>query len=148
MSRSIGVVLVLGLAAAACGGGDSEYAYLYEAPQGEATGSLYGRWGGQVGGSDTRWVFAPDEITLANKCGNKIVGITVAASVDESEIAFLESAEDGNDSCFVRSQPLALPACDDDPFTTDVDCFLHDDTALAVFDDFGDSFTLIKLVDE
>jgi len=118
---------------AGCSGGGDDFGSLYEAPTGSSTGSLMGVWGGLLDGLDTRWVLEPDQVTLANKCGSKIVGVAVAAQVDDSQIRVLESGHDGNDSCWVNVAPGTFTVCSTDPFEPKENCFAHDNLQLTIY---------------
>jgi hypothetical protein len=139
--------VVVALALGACGTDDSEFAALYDPPGGPSTASLTGRWGGAKDGSDTRWVLAASSIQLANKCGSKIVGVSVAAEVSESAIRILESKQAGDDSCFVNATPGTLTVCPTDPFMPKTNCFIHDNMTLTLFANDVDFLALTKIDD-
>ena len=127
--------------------GDSEYAVLFDAPAGTSTGSIHGTWGGAAEGIDTRWVLAPNQITLAAKCGSRIVGVDVAAEVSATQIRFLESDTAGSQSCFVRTMPLAFTVCSTEPTTPRQNCFEHAQKQLTIHFDVLDTLVLTKLTD-
>ncbi len=136
------------LVVAGCSSSGSEYADLYDAPTVAATNTMFGTWGGLVDpGFDTRWVFSPNSLTIANKCGSRIVGIDVAAEVTETTIRILQSDQAGNDSCFVRSAPGSFTVCSSDPFTPKDNCFIHDQRSLKIFEDSFERVSLSKLSD-
>ena len=140
-------VLLGALVLAACGGGGGgDYDYLYDAPTGNSTDSLYGTWGGSVESFDTRWVIESDQLILANKCGSKIVGVTVAADASDSSIRILESADDGGDSCYVRAMPVEFTVCADPEFGGDY-CFVRDGESMTMYFTAIDSIDLVKLQD-
>ena len=128
-------------------GGDNEYAALFEAPMGTATGSIHGTWGGAAEGIDTRWVLATDRITLAAKCGSRIVGVEVAGQVSATEIRVLESDSAGGEECFVNTAPLTFTVCSTDPFVPKEKCFIHDQKSLMIHFDALDELALTKLTD-
>ena len=129
--------------------GSNEYAELYEAPMGTATESIHGLWGGAAEGIDTRWVLASNRITLAAKCGSKIVGVDVAGEVSATQIRFLESDQSGGQDCFVQTMPLTFTPCSTDPFDPKEMCFVFNPTqkSLAIHFDVFDEITLTKLTD-
>lgn len=141
--RTLPILLAL---LAACG--ESEYAGLYDAPSGATTDTIFGTWGGSIQGFDTRWVLATDRITIANKCGDTIVGIDVSAEVSETQIRYLESAQQSEDNCFVKSTPGMTAACSTDEFTPKMNCFVHDKKALTVYETPVSFLALTKLSDE
>ena len=143
--RTLALVLLTGCLSS----GSSEYADLYEAPMGAATASIHGTWGGAAEGIDTRWVLATNRITLAAKCGSKIVGVDVAGEVSATQIRFLESAQSGNESCFVRTIPATFTACSTDPFDPKEMCFVFTPAqkSLTIHFDALDEITLTKLTD-
>jgi hypothetical protein len=138
---------ILAIVLAGCMSSGSGYAELYEAPQGTATASMFGTWGGVVQGLDTRWVLSPGQITLANKCGSRIVGIDVAAEVTDSQIRILESDQSGGNACFVRSMPGTFSACSGDVFDPKDNCFDHDGKQLTIYASDVDFVALTKLTD-
>ena len=142
--RTLALVLLTGCLN---GGGDSQYADLFEAPVGTATGSIHGTWGGAAEGIDTRWVLAPDRIMLAAKCGSRIAGVEVAAEVTATQIRFLESQDDGGEACFVRAMPFTFATCSTDPGTPKEMCFVHVQKSLTIHFDVFDEITLTKLTD-
>ncbi|MBA3395462.1 MAG: hypothetical protein H0T89_22630 [Deltaproteobacteria bacterium] len=128
-------------------GSSNEYADLYEPPTGGATGSIHGTWGGIVDpGFDTRWVLAPDRLTLANKCGSRIVGVDVAAEVTTTQIRILQSDQAGGEDCFVNASVATLTVCPTQGL--EIDCFMHNPTqkTLTIHGSSG-SVTLTKLSD-
>jgi hypothetical protein len=145
MKRTIFVLAVMVLGACG-GGGDSDYAYLYDPPTGDSTDGLYGTWGGSVDSFDTRWVIDADQLILANKCDSKIVGITVAADASDTGIRILESADDGGDSCFVRAMPVEFTVCADPEFGGDY-CFARDGLSMRMYFTVIDYIDLVKLQD-
>lgn len=141
------IALLAVVALGACGGGGgSDYDYLYDAPTGDATDGLYGTWGGSVDSFDTRWVIDADQLILANKCGDKIVGVTVAADASDTGIRILESADDGGDSCFVRAMPVEFTVCADPTFGGDY-CFVRDGQSMTMYFTAVDYIDLVKLQD-
>lgn len=148
MKMTIALASVLGLGAlVGCGGGGGGFDDLYAAPTGSATGALYGVWGGTYQVFDTRWVLGSDELTLANKCGNTIVGVTVSARVSDTEISILESDHDGGESCAVNAVPGTFTVCSDDPFVPKDTCFVHAGTSLTLYESDVDYIELTKLED-
>jgi hypothetical protein len=138
----LGLVLVL----AACGGdGGSDFDALYDPPTGQASSTLFGRWGGSDFGFDTRWVIGTDEITLANRCGDRTVGLTVAAEVTQVQIRILESGSEGDDNCFVTAAVGVLTACPADP-TMQFDCFDLEGLTLTLHGSSG-TLDLFKIED-
>lgn len=127
------------------GGGSNEYAELYEAPMGTATASIHGTWGGAAEGIDTRWVLAPNRITLAAKCGSNIVGVDVAGEVSATQIRFLESDNAGGTACRVMTSPLTFGVCPTDGLLEQ--CFIHSQKTLTIHFDVFDEITLTKLTD-
>ena len=142
MKRIFALPVTFLLAAAGCtDDGASEFASLYDPPSGGTTTSLYGTWGGAVNGLDTRWVLESNQLTLANRCTatNQIVGVTVTAEVNDTQIRILESknAKDGN--CFVNATPGTMTVCRSEPF---LNCFVHSAKDLSLY---NDPVTFIKL---
>ena len=129
------------------GGSSNRFAALYEAPTGTATGTIHGTWAGTAEGFDTRWVLAPNRLTLANKCGSRIVGVEVAAEVTTSTIRMLESKEAGTEACFVRTMPLAFVPCPTSPGSIQEKCFIHSMKSLTIHFDVFEEISLIKLTD-
>jgi hypothetical protein len=140
------LIPVLFVCVAACGG-DSPYASLFDPPTVGATGSLYGIWAGDLGGIEARIVLESTEVTLAGRCGSKIVGVDAAASVSETEFNVLESAHDGSSSCYVTLMPHNSTPCSTDPFTPKDDCFEHDGLELTLYDTDVDFLSLTKISD-
>lgn len=128
-------------------GDSSEFGALYEAPTGTSTASIHGLWGGAAEGIDTRWVLAPDQITLAARCGARTVGVEVAAEVSATQIRFLESKQAGSQACFVSTKPLAFVACSTDPVTPKENCFVHAQKQLTIHFSVLDELVLTKLSD-
>ena len=134
----LGLVLALG----ACGGdGGSDFDALYDPPTGQASATLFGRWGGSELGFDTRWVIETDEITLANRCGDRTVGLTVAAEVTQVQIRILESGSVGDDSCFANAAIGTMTACPADP-GMQFNCFDLDGLTLTLH---GTTFSTLEL---
>lgn len=147
----IGVFLVAGLVAACSDRGGDEYGALYEAPDGPVSPDLYGLWGGSIDPGpmapalDARWGLWPDEVVLAVRCGDKIVGVAVAADVDETQIRTLESADAGDEDCGIGLVPRVLEACA--PYERRDDCFERDGLALSVYYDNIPAAEFTKLSD-
>ena len=141
--RALALALLL---ASACSD-SNPYADLYKAPVGQATSSIHGTWGGSVEGFDVRWVLSPSQVTFANKCGDRIVGLDAAAEVTSAMIRILESAEGGNDSCYVRTSPATTPTCSTDPFMPKNNCFVLMGTTLTVYETNVSYLALTKLTD-
>jgi hypothetical protein len=141
--RTMAVGLLVCLAG--CDGGN-DYGALFGAPQSTTT-SLYGTWGGELDFFEIRWVLAPDRVTLANRCGDRIVGVDASAAVTDSEIRVLEAASAGDSDCSVRTNVGATPACSADPLLPKVNCFVHDQRSLFLFG-VSDALELIKQSDE
>jgi len=132
---------VIGLTACA----DSEFASLYEAPTGSSSANLItGRWGGSVGGFDVRWVLSPTQVTVANRCGDTIVGATAAAEINASAIRFLESKHSEDNDCFVDIKPGMFTQCSTEPKTN---CFELVGKSLTVHGSVLDEIMFTKLQD-
>ena len=139
-------VAALVVAAGCSSSSEPDYASLFGAPSGAATDTIFGTWGGRVDQYDTRWVFASDHVTIANKCGSQIAGVEVAASVSESEIRLLESADAGDPACHVHATPLTISTCASaEPQSTP--CFSRSGTTMTIYDTTGAEFAFTKLTD-
>jgi hypothetical protein len=124
---------------------DSEFDSLYEAPTGNSTANLItGRWGGAVQGFDVRWVLTPTQITVANRCGDTIVGATAAAEINASSIRFLESKHSEDNNCFVDIKPGTFTQCSTQPKTN---CFELSEKTLTVHGSALDEIAFTKLQD-
>jgi len=138
-----------GATGSSSGAGAAEFAPLFGAPTSATiTGStLEGLWAGSAS-YDQRVKITKTSITIAQKCGDEIVGVTVAASVTSTTIRVLES-KDGASSyyCSVSAQPIVIDACAD---AYDYDCFLLDEGTLefpatSLFP--GSAYTFLKISD-
>lgn len=140
--RTLALVLLTGCLS---GGSGSDYDELFDAPVGGTTASIHGTWGGAAEGIDTRWVLAPNRITLAAKCGSAgPVGVDVAGEVSATQIRILESAQEGGQRCMVRTTPVTFTVCPTAGIREN--CFVHNGTSLVIHFEF-DQLALTKLTD-
>jgi len=132
-------------ALAACGDSPNPYLPLFEPTVGGSTTStIHGTWGVEVQTLQVRWVLAPDRVTIANKCGNRVVGIDVSAEVTPTMIGILEAADSGDSDCFVRTAVGGLTMCTTDPY---IQCFLLMGTSLTTYENAFNFTTFTKLSD-
>lgn len=147
------IMLLLSASLAVMGCSDSSadeahesFAELYAGASGTATGdAILGVWGGGGANFDTRWVFRANTITLANKCGADIVGVTVAAEVSSEAFRILASAEDAIGECGVKTKPRAFSKCPSELGGLE-DCFYIKGKTMTLYSG-ADSLSLQKLRD-
>lgn len=142
--RLAGASFALFVLVAGCGD-SNPYTSLYGAPVGPVTSTIHGRWATSDTGLEVRWVLAPDQVTFANKCGDRIVGLDIAAEVTDTLIRILEGGQAGDDDCYIRSAGASdTLACN--PSQTS-GCFRIIGTSLTIYGTGVDSVTFTKLSD-
>ncbi|MBX3203544.1 MAG: hypothetical protein KF764_00685 [Labilithrix sp.] len=129
-------------------GSGSEHDALFDAPSESAVtaGSIFGLWGGATKDLsftfDSRMRLGQSTMTFATRCvrdngdESAVVGVTVAARVDESEISVLESKKDekktGDITCRANARPGTTKRCDTDEGFRRA-CFVLDGTELTIY---------------
>jgi hypothetical protein len=148
--------------ASSSSGGSPAVDGLFQAPSGGATpDSLYGVWGGSLKDLsftfDSRIKLSESSMTFATKCvrddgtQSAVVGVTVAARVNDAEIAVLESKQDekktGDITCRANARPGTTKKCEKvDGFQKE--CFALDGTKLVIYGTTSfDKMDLTKISD-
>lgn len=115
-SRKVTVVnslaLALVVAIAACGGDrGSPFAALFEPSAATPGAGLHGVWGGSIGPLEVRLELRPDRFTFANRCGGRVVGVSVAAAIDDGKLEVRETKQAGDKKCHADATAGSLPPC-------------------------------------